>query len=401
MFFSSVFIKSDNFFLKVKLLQLFRILHSKEQMKPDDSLLDAIEAVIIPSKDRTCPQIEVALAVEAAETLLQIDRNNPKVDAFVFRLIESQNPSSRYFGLRLARQYRIHRDIAIDRCIKTGLHDKECLKTLVSFVNRGNHRSIHRRKEEMVFYMEKENADKQVINTALVTVFSKIVQYAKDDFLIRIYQEVPEICLKVPFDRNIPKEHVMKLFNKIYIAVNSRYFPLTYQLVQAGVRNGEVYSLIFERHLNILVIKRDNDWERNAMVRLLDCMLGFGVFEQNRSILISKYQEVVDEENISETLDLILNTVCLLNARLQYQAVHVVGKHFVYFSISKMKNEIVFQLNPGMQIKRLLSGNAEVSKTCEDVSNDTTTSVYTLQSYDELLVEILISDELYAIKQEI
>lgn len=326
LFLQSLFVKNTNAFLRVKLLQLFRVLHSRKMLDPQRDLLEAAEAAIIPARDKMRPQIEIALAIEAAQLLLETGRRR-SAESFVFRLIESQNPNSRFFGFRIARKYRIHREIATDRCIKTGIHDRECLKTLVSLVSKSTHKMMHKRKEEMVFYMEKAGADRQTISTALVALFSRVAQHSRDDFLIRMYQEIPEICLKMPFDRNIPREQAVGLFNKIYITVNSRYFPLIYQLLPAGTDDAEFCSLLFEKHLNILVIKRAQ--ECDTLARLLDCMLAHGVPERNRAILISKHQEISTEDGTTDVLDMMLNTIYLLNSRIHEQAV-LVGDRFVF-----------------------------------------------------------------------
>ena len=86
-------------------------------------------------------------------------------------------------------------------------------------------------------------------------------------------QDVPGASwtLVTQFDKNISKAHALKLFNKIYITVNSRYFPLIYQLLQSEAMNEEFHSLMFE------VIKRDKEFERDKLSRLLDCMLGFWI----------------------------------------------------------------------------------------------------------------------------
>lgn len=402
LFLTSLFMKSDNAFLRVKLLQLFRILRQRGQLRLDREFLDSIEATIIPSRDKIRPQIEIALAIEAVEFLLDADRNSSRIEAFVFRLIESQNPNSRHFGLQIARRYRIHREVAIDRCIKTGLHDRECLRALAAFVNRANHKSIYKRKDEMVFYMERANAGRRVVNEALATVFSKVVQYARDDFLVRIYQEFPEICMKIPFDRNIPKDHVLKLFNKICITVNSRYFPLIYQLLQSNARNDEFHSLVFEKHLNILVIERNRNKELDTLIRLLDNMLVFGMPGQNRDILVAKYREIAREDNVCEVLDLMLNTIYLLNARLLEKVVNVYGEHFIHYSVCSEKNEVSLTHRPAeIQIQRVFNKETEFTRIREDISDSITTATYSIGSHRELNVETLADNACHVVNLEI
>lgn len=392
LFLNSLFIRSTNPFLRVKLLQLFKVFCSKNLLVLENDLLSSIEALIISSRDKIRPQVEIALAIEAAELMLDMNRSNARVEALVFRLIESPNPNSRYFGLRMVRRYKIHKDIAIDRCVKVGMHDKDCLRTLVSLVNKNSCKAIQRRREEMVFYMENAGASRQTINTALVAVFSKIVQHMRDEFLIKTYQEIPELCLKIPFDRNIPREHALKLFNRICVTVNTRYFPLVYQLLSSGARNGEFYSLMFERHLNILVIKRDKEQERDTLIRLLDCILSFGIVERNRDILISKYQDIVGENNVSDVLDLILNTIYLMNAKLRKQVLNIVGGCFMYFSVCRERNEITFHPQQGVQLSRVSDEGLDL----ERVSGNT----YEMK-HGSLRMEILIDCRVHVLNLEV
>ncbi|AFN83998.1 hypothetical protein EROM_110140 [Encephalitozoon romaleae SJ-2008] len=400
LFLLSLFMKSSDPFLKIKLLQIFGVLHSKAQLVLDKALLDSIEATIIPPKDKARPQIEIALAIEAAEFLLKVEKSTPRVETFILRLIESQNPNSRYFGFKIVRKYKVHRDIAIDCCIKLGLHHNQCLNTFVSLITRNNHKSIYRKKEEMIFYMEKGCASKQVINTALATVFSKLIQYVKDELLIKMYQEVPEICLKAPFDKNIPKGYVLKLFNKICVTVNSRYFPLIYQLLQPGMGNEELYTAIFEKHLNILAIKKSKGWEVSNLTKLLDCMLNYGVLSRNREILISKYKEVLKEEGSSNILDMLLNTIYLLNARLEDRTIHVASGHFIYFTFPGI-HSIELRMEPSMEIESLIGEGLDMEKTYERVSDGIKTLAYRIENASKLSLNISVDNQTYTLNLEV
>lgn len=399
LFLVSLFIKSNDPFLKIKLLQVFGILHSKGLLALDRNLLNAIDAVVIPSRDKARLQVEIALAIEAVELLLKTGHPTPKADAFVLRLIESQNPNSRYFGLRMARRYKVHREIAIDRCIKLGLHRDLCLRTLVSLVAKGNHRSVYKRKEEIIFYMEKEGAAKQTVNMALATVFSKLAQYAKDDLLVRMYQEVPEVCLRTCFDKNVPKNCMLKLFNKISVTVNSRYFPLIYQLMQPGMKNEEFYSMIFERHLNILVIKASKGQELATLSRLLDCMLSFGIPSRNCDILVSKYREVAGEDDSEQVLDMFLNTIYLLNPRLEAQAIHVASGCFIFFSLPG-EHAIELRTDPGLKVRSLTGDGLAIEKVDEGPSDSEVFSYRAKKPLSKVCAEVSMGTQVYMLELE-
>ncbi|CAD25942.1 hypothetical protein [Encephalitozoon cuniculi GB-M1] len=400
LFLLSLFMKSDDPFLKVKLLQVFGILQSKNQLSLDKAFLDSIDAVIIPSKDKVRLQIEIALAIEAVEFLLKAGKSTPRAEAFVLRLIESQNPNSRYFGFKMVRKYKIHRDIAIDRCIKLGLHHDQCLKTLTSLITRSNHRAIHKKKEEMVFYMEKGNADKQMVNATLALVFSRLVQHAKDDLLVKMYQEVPEICLKTPFDKNIPRGYVLKLFNKICVTVNSRYFPLIYQLLQPWMGNDEFYTTMFERHLNILLARGKRDCEITTLMKLLDCMLNFGIPNRNRDILISSYGETLKKGGSEDILDMLLNTVYLLNVRLESQAIHVASEHFIYFT-SIGNHSIEFRMGPELEIKSLAGKDLRIEKAYKRSSDGVQIFAYHIKNLSKLNVKVSVGTQTHTLFLEI
>ncbi|ADM12516.1 uncharacterized protein Eint_110140 [Encephalitozoon intestinalis ATCC 50506] len=400
LFLLSLFMKSDNPFLRIKILQVFGILHSKNQLSLDRAFLDTIDGVIIPPKDKVRPQIEIALAIEAVEFLLKIGKITPKAEAFVLRLIESQNPNSRYFGLKIVRRYKIHRDIAIECCIKLGLHHDQCLKTLISLITRNNHKTIYKKKEEMIFYMEKGGAGKKTVNDVLATVFSKLLQYVKDEHMIKIYQEVPEICLKMPLDKNIPKGYMLKLFNRICVTVNSRYFPLIYQLLQSGMENEELYTTIFERHLNILSVKRNGGWEISTLIRLLDCMLNFGSLTHNRNILIAKYKEILKEEDTSDILDMLLNTAYLLNTKLGDSIIHVVSEHFIYFTVSK-NYTIEFRTPPSLEIKLLAGNGTSIEKVYEKLSEEARTTSFHIEESSKLNLQVFVGNQIHILNLEV
>ncbi|AFM99291.1 hypothetical protein EHEL_110150 [Encephalitozoon hellem ATCC 50504] len=400
LFLLSLFMKSSDPFLKIKLLQIFGILHSKNQLTPDKSLLDSIEGAIIPPQDKVRLQAEIALAIEAAEFLLKVGKETPRVETFILRLIESQNPNSRYFGFRMVRKYKIHRSIAIDCCIKLGLHRDQCLDTLISLITRNNHKSIYRKREEMIFYMEKRGASKQAINTSLAAVFSKLTQYVKDELLIKMYQEIPEVCLKTPLDKNIPKGYVLKLFKKVCVTVNCRYFPLIYQLLQPGMGNEELYTAIFERHLNILTIKRTRGWETTILAKLLDCMLNFGVLSRNRDILVSKYKEVLKERDSSDILDMLLNTIYLLNARLEDRTIHITSEHFIYFAFSG-SHSVELRMELSLEVESLTSGELDIEKTYERVSDGIRTLAYYIENASGLKLNVSVGSQTYALDLEV
>jgi hypothetical protein len=397
LFLISIFTKADDPFLKVKLIEIFGILHSKGLLCMDKSFTNSIDAVIIPPRDKIRLQIEIALSIEAVILLLKTNKCTPKAEAFAFRLIESQNPNSRHFGLQIARAYKIHKDIAIDRCIKLGLHNHECLKTLVALIGKSNHKAIYKRKDEIIFHMEKDTVSRKRINSVIAAVFSKIAQYAKDDFLIKIYQEVPEVCLSTPLDKSIQKDCMLKLFNRICITVNSRYFPLIYQLLHANIKNESFYNVIFERHLNILAIKRSNPQEIETLGKLLDCMFAYGVPAQNREILISKYREIQGCHDSIDILSMILDAIYLLNAKTNDQAVHIFGKYFIYLALHLHNNkEITIKHDPDLRI-RLADQNVDAKKTQEILSNGSIISRYCSEHLSNLEIKACVEEDSHVV----
>ncbi|KAM0671692.1 hypothetical protein CWI42_120130 [Ordospora colligata] len=397
LFLISLFTKADDPFLKVKLIEIFGILHSKDHLSMNQAFINSMDAVIIPPKDKIRLQIEIALSIEATILLLKANKCTPKTEAFVFRLIESQNPNSRHFGFQIARVYKIHREIAIDRCIKLGLHNHECLKTLIALIGKSNHKAIYKRKDEIIFHMEKDTVSRKQINSAIAAVFSKIAIHAKDDLLIKIYQEVPEVCLSTPLDKNIPKDCMLKLFNRICITINSRYFPLIYQLLHADIKNENFYNVIFERHLNILAIKRSNPHEIETLGKLLDCMFLYGVPAQNREILISKYKEVQGYHDSIDILNMMLDTIYLLNVKTDDQVVHIFGKYFIYLSLHlHNKKEIAIKHDPDLRI-RMISQSIDINKTQEIRSNESIISTYSAENLNTLEIEVFVEEHSHAV----
>jgi hypothetical protein len=300
---------TSNSFLKLKLIQFYKLLNEKNKLNLSKNFFQCLEKDIILPHESIKPLIDIALSIEIVDLFLSFNNATQKVESFLFRLIDSQNPNSRYMGFKLAMKYKMFCNQAIDKSIKCGLHNPICYETLMFFINKSTHKEIYKRKEEIRFIMDKLFVKVSEAKNIVNTIVLKVLEYAKDEFYLKIYYENPEICFIKEFDRTISDELKLVYYNKLLQKTKTKYFYLLYSLMPKNCDKPEFYEELFQNHLEILLNSKTKKGPR-ILERLIMAYLYFDNLDFYRDALVKKYNEVA-----SEFKQVIKDGICLMNVK--------------------------------------------------------------------------------------
>ncbi|KAF9763233.1 hypothetical protein NGRA_1414 [Nosema granulosis] len=288
LFLTSFYGTTTNSFLKVKLLQLYKILNEQKKITLTSSFFQCIEKDIISPHEVIKPLVDISLSVEILDLLISTSNTSQKTDSFLFRLIDSQNNNSRYMGFRLAIKHKMFANQVINKAIKNGINQRDCYEALMFFINKSTYKEVYKRKDEMRFMMDKQNTPEKIAKEIMKNILLKISEYSKDDLYLKIYYENPELCLSKPIDRNLSEDLKSVYFKKLIPKNRIKYFPLLYSLLPRCYQDKEFYKELFQNHLNILIssksIKASTILERLILTYLHFQNLGF-----YRDLLVSRY----------------------------------------------------------------------------------------------------------------
>ncbi|KAF7683122.1 hypothetical protein TCON_1670 [Astathelohania contejeani] len=328
-FLTSAFLNTKNHHLKIKLLQLYNCFPNFK----NEELFKIIEKDVIHVGMLKKSRLEIALSIEACRYLYRQGYQNSRVNAFLFRLIESRIENLVYFGLKLAGEYNIYESIALEKIFKLGLHVDICLDTLLKLINSENAHAIYKRKAESELYMEACEVSQDKINEIWLEVIKRMFEVVEENFRVMLYEENPEICHTLHVSHHLSENGMSLLFEKVKTFIEIKYFELIYQIVENLKLDIRVYSTIFSQHLKILIDEENCD-TLPLIQHICALMLEKGDFSYNRDLIMEAYDEIFLRK--AKFISVFNETISFFNFILDKKIINLGEKIFIEYSFTDM-----------------------------------------------------------------
>ncbi|KAK6090819.1 hypothetical protein P3W45_000064 [Vairimorpha bombi] len=332
MFLVSIYPTVKCTYLKVKLIQFYRKLYDIKRLEVKPTFYAEIESDVISPSESVKPTVMIALSVEVTELFLLTSQTTTKIEHFLYRLIDSNNPNSRFIGFRLAKKYGKLIDKVIDRSIKLGLQISYCKNSLLELLNKNNFKEIYKRKEEIRFSMDKNNIGYDKSKETLFEVFLKMLNYGNDEFIKTVYFENPELSFKHDITNRISETSKMELFTKLVTKQNVQYFHLIYCLMPTNMKNKEFYEEIFCSHLDT-ILKKSYPVKSQVIDKLIFTFCKFKDLTFFRDILKDKYIDMYNMKGSYDILHTLLNGIYLMNTKSKTKVVKVFEDKFLTYKV--------------------------------------------------------------------
>lgn len=259
-------------FTKTKTIQLLKRLYMISKIDVDIGFIQSIRSFLIHPTTKSKRQIEVALALECIQFLI-ITRNFPeRVEEFIFRLINSENPNSRFLGLKYACMHNLMPEIQISKIFEIGAQKKICFDILMKLINKKNAKIVY----------HKSNQSKIEFNT-FKKIIERLCDFADNELILKILLEHPEIYEDMKNKNKIHKEQVGDFFKLVVKKDSPKYFRLIYDLFPVKTKSDLTVAELGTKHFLKLMVSPE-------YMHLLDPLIDFlcitGSAEMNRKYLL-------------------------------------------------------------------------------------------------------------------
>lgn len=266
-------------FTKTKAMQLLRRLYRISRMDVDAKFAQTVRSFLIHPTTKSKKQIEVALALECIQFLILTRYFPERVEEFMFRLINSENPNSRYLGFKYASMYNLIPEVQISKIFEVGIQKRVCFDTLMKLINEKNAKMVYHKSSQT-------KIDSEVLKKILV----RLCDFAEDELILKILLDHPEIYEDL--GNKVPKEHTGEFFKAIVKKESPKYFRLIYDLFPVKPKSDLFVAELGAKHFLKLMVEQEYRYLLDA---LMDFLCIFGSPEMNRNHLL----DVVESTNQS------------------------------------------------------------------------------------------------------
>ncbi|KAI5168556.1 hypothetical protein PAEPH01_0229 [Pancytospora epiphaga] len=327
---------TKNKYLIVKLLQLILSLYTAGKLDFGIKLLEYIKGLVIGPSSTSRKCIDIALSLEACQ-ILYITRNfYERAESFIFRLITSENPNSRFLGFSFTAKHGIFGEIVCERIIKLGTYNKFYLEILKSLVNESNYKRIYGQKDKLIRYVLRDVIDGNRAKKILSDLLIRISVFADFEFLCKILYENPSLYSKIRNNGLIIFEQSKPLFKSILYKDNPDYFQLLYDILPSQTTTPGLMASLISRHLKILLALPSNNRKIELVTFLIDVMCEYGDLEENRKLLLEEFCNV-DFTREPSLRDVLLEGILLFNLHFKSKLLYLCDCAFIDYTVEHNK----------------------------------------------------------------
>ncbi|WUR02350.1 AP-2 complex subunit alpha [Vairimorpha necatrix] len=372
-------------YLKLKLIQIYKLLFSEQKLFSSDTFILEIQNDIISPSDTIKPLVEIGLSAEICDLLILMGHKSSKVEHFLCRLIDSKNTNSRYIGFKIARKYNLFTDKLINRSIKIGINVKYVFETIIKLINKNNYKDIFRRKEEMRFVMDKNLVEYTKSNDLIIEILIRILKFANEDFIVKMYYVHPEIAFKKDVKSVLSEKYRRDLFSKIINSPSISSIYLFYSLLPKNFDDKKLLEELFSFHLNILTSKKYNQ-KILTLEKMIFTICKFENIDFFRDALKDKYIELYKSNSFTDILFIILNGIFLMNPRSKEKVFHITDHHFISYVI--FDKLLRLKVTPEIKLVNILDDKAKIN------DNDLTVD-FNMTNLSKLTFKVQIDGKFY------
>ncbi|KAI4291457.1 hypothetical protein PAPHI01_0731 [Pancytospora philotis] len=321
-------------FLVLKLVQMYLVLLRSGKLAPGEKLLEHLRSLVIGPAVKSVKQIDIAIAYECCKFLCAADNFTERAEGFIFRLINSENPNSRYLGFSFSAQYGVLTELTVEKIINLGVRSGFYLETLVSLVNRGNCRRLYKQREEIMHYVLRDRIDPALASRVLCTLLTKITELADHEFLCKILYECPQVYGAVRERVLHSLEQIRPLFKIISGKEEIEYFQMIYDTLPSKTKDCALVASLATCHLRALTAGKASAEKTELLESLIDVLCIHGDLSENRKLLLAELQRMRSTGAAKELCGVILSGVVLFNAALETKYAYAGGGNWLVYSQS-------------------------------------------------------------------
>jgi hypothetical protein len=376
-------------FTKLKLVQLFLVLVKNHNFLLNEKIILFLKDAIISFDSKTKKQIEIALTIEIANLLVQSNNMCDKVDLFFFRMVNSENPNSRYLAFKFIAEHNILSEIAIDRLITLGVDLHFHVETLKRLINKNNYKSIYKRREEITHFILKDRVDFKKSDSLLLEIYERISEFADFEFVCKMIYTNPKLYKRIRNKNVIISDQSKSLFKKLMEKDEIEYFPIIYDIMPKKFKDDSTVSSLAFRHLNTLTGGGITDEKICLLDDLFDVLCSHGNIVYNRILVLETYKTALFENKSPIMINKLLEGILLFNLVLDEKYFHVSNSVFFEYVMKDHYVEIKFDKQEIQAIESLEND----LKACEPTANSCCDLAFVFKDYIAYNIKIKTYDE--------
>lgn len=369
-------------FLKIKLVQIYEKLFKMEKLIVTSKFYKELENDIIVSSEKFKPIKCIALAYEISRLFLMTSHITQKVEHFVFRLINSKNPNSRYMGFNLSIKFNFLTSKTIDRSIKLGINIKYSFKALHYLINKNTYNEVYKRREEIRFVLDKNRVLNEKSEKLFYKILIKIQKYFNDELYLKILYDYPNIIYYTNTLRTISETNKKEFCTKLLTQQHFRYFTVFYCFIHTDLINHEFYKEIFLKHLNIII----NEKSTKKILVLEKLIFTFCKLNDDlnyyRDHLYNKYMEIFHTDINNVLLYYLKNGIILMNSKCSNKLIWL--KHDKFISLT-LKEKLHLNCDQTIILNRVKDNKNKYINFCKTEKN-----YYTIENVSKIYIDLTL-----------
>ncbi|EJW03907.1 hypothetical protein EDEG_01801 [Edhazardia aedis USNM 41457] len=261
LYLQSIFKKTKNNFLAVKILQFLKFIAKKikytniktlqeKNMKYSTSFCIEVEGYI----NNIVSRETIAMSIGCTEFLLSCEYRSQRAYDYIFLLLSNKNPTVNIVGLRLVKENSIFQELAFKKILKRKFFTKNLIEHLSNhFITTENiHLCIeHINKFKNDLYLE-GHKEKDVENV-IMSLMKKIDNPYCSPLDKNIVKKNPSLAFYTNISRILGKNCCLTLFDEISNTESIYSYPLFYQILENVELNADQIYQYFEKHISKII----------------------------------------------------------------------------------------------------------------------------------------------------
>lgn len=318
-------------FLTLKLIQLYLVLHRTGKLVVTERLFEHLKNAVVSPSTKAMKQVDIAISLESCRLLFESGNFCEKAEGFIFRLINSDNPNSRFLAFNFAVKYGVFAELVVERIIRLGAHDLFHLEILKALINRSNYRRVYHQREEIMHYVLKGDIDFDKAEHVSQNLLVRIAELSDFEFLCKVLCENPGIYKKIRNRNLLVMDQTRPLFRSIVLKDEIEYFLLIYDIMPSKTNDSGMVASLALRHLGALTSGHIDDNKLELLDSLFDVLCIYGDIGENRKLVLEAFQKALCRHAEHGLTEALLSGLLLFNLVLSPKYIYAGAGLFVEY----------------------------------------------------------------------
>ncbi|KAI5148216.1 hypothetical protein ENBRE01_0176 [Enteropsectra breve] len=293
----------------VKALDVLLKIHSSTPIILGEEHVLFLSSLILGSSSHF-KQTEIAVALQGCAVLAAAGHFGCSAEAFIYRLLDSANPNSRFIGLNFIRKTKVMQHLALERMCRHELKMGD-FDLFLEIISSENYRVIFKRKDEIIFMLLRDNADAEAAQYKIHAFLCAVFAACDAELRCKLLFEHPEIHSSVKEHFRDPQIQRM-LLRAVRSSHKPSYFQIIYDYEDFANLEDEKLEAMLLRYLNLaLATNTAEPLSLEILERIADLSCMYGNASQNKN-LVGSYFETFPMERVSLRQQSTINSILKL-----------------------------------------------------------------------------------------